>query len=107
MSHGCSDKLQRSKRAGRPQGRAWPKMGCTWGHWERLESAGTAHTHHPSSNLSRSTGQVLPEAEELPPRPQRLLPRGTFPLSPLGKEFLSCWHGGWLELGRSCPRPWV
>lgn len=45
MSPGCSDKLQRSRRAGRPQGRARPKTGCTWGHRQGLERAGVAHSH--------------------------------------------------------------
>lgn len=84
VSHGCSDKLQRSRRAGRPQ-EGLAKDGLCLGALGKTGECGMAHTH-PPSNLSQSTGQVLPEEEELPILDSACQPCVDFPSEPPGEQ---------------------
>lgn len=103
-----NDKLQRKRKAGRPQSRAQLKQDCTLGCWKGLETAGTCCTHPPSSLVyagpldKSSQGQKNCHSDL-----KGCCHLGILPLSPLWKGSLSCRHGGWPGLGWGCFRPWV
>lgn len=66
MSHGCSDKLQRSRRLEGLRGGPNQRQVAPGGTGKAWSVQEWPIPTQPSSSLSQSTGQVLPEAEELP-----------------------------------------
>lgn len=62
-------------------------MGCAWGHWERLESAGMAHTHPPLLQSFPVHWASPPRGRGIATSTQRPL-RWDFPSEPPGERVL-------------------